>query len=94
MQVIGRISAGMLGHSQKVACPSTRLCLQGICAGVQQVLAKSPRELNEMGRKARALFEADRAEFVQRMGVVLQKLRTLLDVAQAAAVLGDAQRDV
>lgn len=61
------------------------LLLQGICQGVAQVLAKSPAELIAMGQNARALFEADRYEFVQNMKDVLEDLRDLMQVAEAAA---------
>jgi hypothetical protein len=46
-----------------------------------------------MGKRARALFEADRADFVQRMGDVLQELRSLLQVAEAGAAKGNPKRD-
>lgn len=60
------------------------ICLQGICQGVSVVLAKTPAELAEMGQQARALFEADRAAFVDNMKDVFEDLRDLLQVAAAA----------
>jgi uncharacterized membrane protein len=60
------------------------VCLQGICAGVSKVLSKTPAELSEMGQQARALFEADRAAFVDNMKDVFEDLRDLIQVAAAA----------
>lgn len=58
--------------------------MQGICQGVSKVLAKTPAELAEMGQQARALFEADRAAFVDNMKDMFEDLRDLLQVAAAA----------
>ena len=52
---------------------------------MSEVLAKSPEQLVDMGRKARALFEADRAAFEENMRDVLGELRDLIQVSEAAA---------
>ena len=57
-------------------------------------MGKSAAELAAMGRKARSLFESDRAEFVDHMGDVLELLRVLLQVAEAAAGPGSAQHSM
>lgn len=67
-------------------------CLQSICEGVSQVLAKSPEQLAEMGRKARSLFELDRAAFVDNMRDVLGDLQDLVQVAAAAARMEQSER--
>lgn len=48
------------------------------------MLAKSAAQLAEMGQQARALFEADRAAFVDSLKDVFEDLRDLLQVAAAA----------
>lgn len=52
---------------------------------MSEVLAKSPEQLTDMGRNARALFEADRASFEDNMRDVLQELQDLIQVSEAAA---------
>jgi hypothetical protein len=52
---------------------------------MSEVLAKSPEQLVDMGRQARALFEADRATFEENMRGVLGELRDLIKVSEAAA---------
>lgn len=59
--------------------------LQGICEGMVQALAKTSAQLADMGQQARALFESDRTEFVDNMRDVAELLRSLLQVAEAAA---------
>jgi hypothetical protein len=47
-----------------------------------------------MGKKARELFESDRAAFVDNMKDVLEDLRSLLQVAAAAVRMEEAQHMV
>jgi len=61
--------------------------VQGICDGMLQVLAKDAGALADMGARARALFEADREAFSEAMGEVLGLLHSLLEVAEAAAMM-------
>jgi hypothetical protein len=60
--------------------------MQGICAGVSRVLAMTHEQHVALGRKARALFEADRAAFEAHMREVRQLLRRLVDAAAAGEV--------
>lgn len=52
-----------------------------------QVLAKDAAALADMGARARALFDADRETFSEAMREVLGLLHSLLEVAQAAAMM-------
>jgi hypothetical protein len=56
--------------------------VQDICAGVSRVLALSREELLNMGRTARGLFVADRADFEGRMGDVRALLHSLAHTTQ------------
>jgi hypothetical protein len=55
-----------------------------------QALSKSPEQLADMGKAARALFESDRWAFLEGLLDVQQELMSLLQVAEAAAKMDGA----